>query len=72
MSDDDTLRRLREEPDFVHCKRLGNSLARIEERYEEACPDEVVAAVLCLKEEEVAAEYARIVAKMRGLMGVKE
>jgi hypothetical protein len=71
MNDEDTRRRLYDEPDFVASKRYDYSLKEMEERYPEVVPDNVIATVLMLSEEEVNALYETVVRRFRDLMGVK-
>ena len=71
MNDDDTRRRLQEDPDFVASKRYNHSLKEMEDRYPEFAPDNVIATVLMLSEDEVATLYEALVARFRDLMGVR-
>lgn len=56
--------------DFVNAKRFDNSILLLEERYPDGAPAHVVAGALTMCEADVEAEYARIVLKLRDLMGV--
>lgn len=62
--------RIHEEPDYIFLRRYKFSFAKLLERYPEETPDKVIAAALCIREEHVESEYLRVVAKLRGLMGV--
>jgi hypothetical protein len=71
MTDEDQLRtRIHTDPGFVHAQRFGNSLAQVEERYPDGCPDNVIAKMLMISEAEVRVVRDGIVLKMRALMGV--
>lgn len=67
------LEKIQTDPDFVNARRFGNSLTALEERYkdEDGCPDHVIASALMIPEGELETEMARIVLKLRGLMGVE-
>ena len=62
---------LHDDPEFILSGRFGNSITRFQERYENGAPDHVIASVLDIEEEDVQPEYERIIAKIRGLMGVE-
>ncbi len=64
-------RLIRTDKDFIALKRYEYSLTRLLTKYPEACPDHVIAGALKIDEKEVQVEYERIVAKLRGLMGVE-
>lgn len=70
---DETTRLLMKDEDYCLLSRFGHSVTRLAERYErtEGCPDHLVAAALRISETEIAAEYQRIVLKLRELMGVE-
>jgi len=71
MNEEDARKRLNEEPDFVNAKRYEYSLAQLEERYPDGAPDNIIANALMIDEEEVEAEYGKVVEKLRDIMGVE-
>lgn len=71
MSEDDIKKKLRKDPEFVFSKRYDYSIVKLEERYPDGAPNNVIANVLMLSEAEVEEEYQRVVVKMRGSMGVE-
>lgn len=62
--------RIHEEADYIYLKRYQFSLAELLERYPDVTPDKVIAQALCIKEENIEAEYELVVAKLRSLMGI--
>ena len=71
MTEDDARERVHTEPDFVNSKRHEYSLKKLEERYPDGAPDNVIANALMIKEEEVEPEFDKVVVKMRKEMGVE-
>jgi hypothetical protein len=71
MNNDDNKRRILEEDEFVFSKRHNYSMTELENRYPEGCPDNVIASVLLMTEEEVVEAYQQLVLRYRSLMGVK-
>lgn len=71
MTEEDAREKVRTDPQFVYHKRYEYSIAKLEERYPDGCPDNVIAAALMIPEVEVEAEYAKVVVKLRDLMGVE-
>jgi hypothetical protein len=61
---------LNTDEDFVFNKRFGNSVKKLENRYPDGCPIHIIANALNISQEEVVAEYQRVVLKLRALMGV--
>jgi hypothetical protein len=58
------------DPDFIYSKRFNYSLAELQKRYPDGCPDRIIAAVLMITEDDVEAIYQKIVVKLRNAMGV--
>jgi hypothetical protein len=52
-------------------KRFGNSIAKLEERYPQGCPDHIAAQALGLEIGDLQVKYSEIIKKLRGLMGVR-
>lgn len=61
---------LHEDENFVYSKRFDYSLQKVLERYPEAVPDRVTAALLMITEDDVEAHWQGIVVKLRNRMGV--
>lgn len=57
-------------PDYIASKRFGYSLAKLQERYPDGCPDRIIALVLLMDEAEVEALYQKIVQKLQLQMKV--
>lgn len=72
MNEEEARKKVHEEPDFVHSKRYDYSLAKLEERYPDGAPDNVIANALMIEEEEVEPEFDKVVVKLREKMGVEE
>lgn len=70
MNNDDAKRRIFEEEEYIFSKRHNYSLTELEERYPDGCPDNVIASVVMMSEEEVAEAYKQLVLRFRDLMGV--
>ena len=66
----DVNHKLETDPDFIAIKRYKNSLAALEERYQNSIPDHVIALALNLTEAEVEERYQKIISCIRGEMGV--
>lgn len=71
MNEQETNRKVHEEPDFVNSKRYDYSLQKLEERYPDGAPDSVIASALMIEEEEVEPEFDKVVVKLREKMGVE-
>lgn len=69
MTTAEALKKIQTDEGFVYLKRYKYSLKRLLDRYPEGCPDKVIAAALMITEEDVEAEYERIVVKLRELIG---
>lgn len=65
-------RMLETDPDYISLRRFNNSLAKLEERYPDGCPDHIIAAALSTSEEDIIARYNRIVKDMRADMHAEE
>jgi hypothetical protein len=72
LSDEEIRAKLDSDPDFVFMKRFGNSIAQLEERYPQGCPDHIAAQALCLEVDQFHLWYEGIVAKLQELMGVEK
>jgi hypothetical protein len=53
-------------------KRFGHSIAKLEERYPQGCPDHIAAQALGLEIGDLQVRYGEIVKKLRELMGVRD
>jgi hypothetical protein len=56
-------KRILEEPDFIHCSKMGNSIKQLRKVYDEGVSDSYIAKVLLLTEEEVVAIYNNFIKK---------
>jgi hypothetical protein len=65
MTDDEIVRRLLSEEDFVFAPRYQNSLKALVEKYPDGVPDKIVAQALQIDVEEVPEAFARTVAKIK-------
>ena len=72
MNEESARWRVHRDPEFVFSKRYDYSIAKLEERYPDGCPDNVIANALMIKEDQVEGAYDQVVEKMRQLMGVEE
>jgi len=72
MTTTETLKKINNDLDFIAIKRYKYSLKRLMERYPEGCPNRVIAAALMITEEDVAAQYTQVVAKLQALIGVSD
>lgn len=63
--------KVRNDPEFVFAKRYENSISKLENRYPDGAPDNVIANALMISEEQVELEFGKVVVKLRGLMGVE-
>jgi hypothetical protein len=70
MTPEEIHQRLQNDPDFVYAKRYGYSLKRLMERYTDGCPDQVIAQVLLISEEEVEQVYGDAVTRLRNTMNI--
>lgn len=71
MIEEEARAKVKDDEDFVFSKRHEYSLLKLEERYPDGVPDNVIATVLMIPEDQVENEYDKVVEKMRGLMGVE-
>lgn len=62
--------RVATEPEFINIKRFEYDLRRVEEKYPDGAPSKVIAAGMCVKEEEIEDHMKRITAELQRLMGV--
>jgi hypothetical protein len=65
-----TRERIATEPDYIAMGRYSFSLKKLEARYQDGCPDHVIALAFGLTLEELEDEYQRIVACIQSKMGV--
>lgn len=56
------------DPDFVYSKRHNYSLAELERKHPEGCPDRLIAAVLLITEDDAEERLARIIEILRADM----
>lgn len=73
MSDKNKLKKkIENDPDFIYCPRLGNSLKIFLEKYPEGVEDSKIAKNLLIEEEDVEAIFQSAINKIRKSMGVKD
>lgn len=73
MSDKNKLKKkIENDPDFIYCPRLGNSLKIFLEKYPEGVDDSKIAKILLVEEEDVEAIFQSAIVKIRKSMGVKD
>lgn len=72
MTTDQARKLIHEDEDFVYCKRFNFSLAEMEKRHPDGCPDRLIAAVLMITEDDVTNELTAIVLQLRDEMGVED
>lgn len=66
MKDKKTLRKkIQEDPDFVYCPRLGNSLKKLVDKHPDGIDDERIEKVLLMSAKEVEAIYNSALEKLR-------
>jgi DNA-directed RNA polymerase specialized sigma subunit len=66
----DVQKMLKEDVDYINIKRYSNSIAMLEVRYPEGCPDHIIAQALDISEKEVEARYKKIITRLRRKMRV--
>lgn len=64
--------RVMEDPEYVDVRRFDFNATKLMARYEDGCPDHVIASALMIPEEEVETQYQLIVDKMRDHIGVDD
>ncbi len=64
--------RIETDPDFIFVKRFDYSLNKLLERYPDGAPSRVIAQALLITEEDVEAQYEKVIRKMRRKMKVRE
>ena len=57
--------------DFIHCPRLGNSLAKLKEVHPNGIDDERIGKVLLLSEDSVKGIFRQILGKIREALHIK-
>jgi hypothetical protein len=72
MTEEETRKKVNTVPDFVNSKRYDHSLKKLEDRYPDGAPDNVIANALMIEVEEVEPEFDKVVVKLRKEMGVEE
>jgi hypothetical protein len=66
MKDKNTLRKkIKEDPDFVYCPRLGNSLSKLVDKHPDGIDDERIEKVLLMSAKEVQKIYESALKKLR-------
>lgn len=60
-----------EDPEFVAMRRFGYSATRLMERYDDGCPEHIIAQALLLSELEVQVAYQALILKLRALMSIE-
>lgn len=65
MTDEEILKRLQTEEDFVFAPRYKNSVTELLRRYPDGVPDRIVAQALQIHPEEVSEAFERVVEKIR-------
>ena len=63
--------RIANDPDYIAMGRYSFSLKKLEARYQDGCPDHVIALAFGLTVEELEDEYQRIIACIQNKMGVE-
>jgi len=63
---------LETDPDYISSRRFNNSLAKLEERYPDGCPDHIIAAALVTTEDDLEIRYNRIIETLRRKMHAKD
>jgi hypothetical protein len=73
MTEEEARKKLNTDEGFAFAKRYDYSMRKLEERYPEpeGAPDNVIGVALMIPEDQVEPAYAKVVLKMRGLMGVE-
>lgn len=72
MDDEEVKKRIEKEDDFCNLKRFNFSIREVLERYPEGAPDRLIAAGLCMSEQEVEALYQSAVQKLKAVLKVTE
>lgn len=72
MTPEEARKKLAEDPDFVNLKRFDFSLKSTLEKLPDGCTDRQIAQALMIPEDRVRSMYARIVEKIRGVLGVED
>lgn len=66
MKNKKTLRKkIKEDPDFVYCPRLGNSLEKLIDKHPEGIDDERIEKVLLMSKKEIEVVYNSALEKLR-------
>ena len=69
MKDKKALRKkIMDDPDFIYCPRLGNSLKKLVDKHPEGIDDERIVKVLLMSAKEVEATYNSALEKLRKLV----
>lgn len=71
MTPDRARRLIDQDDDFINLKRFDYSIKKLMLRYPDGCPDRVAAAALMMTEDQLADLHAKVVEKLRRLMGVQ-
>jgi hypothetical protein len=70
MTINEIRQKINEEDDFVNLKRLDFSLEKALIKYQEGCPDKVIAQALAMTEEDVEEFYQKTITKLQYIMGI--
>lgn len=62
--------KIEQDPDFIHCPRVKNSLKKYLSKYSEGVSDQEIGKLLMLSEEEVRDRFNGIILKLRKEMKV--
>ena len=62
------LRRIKEDPDFINCKRHDNSLQKLLEANPNGCTDRTIAQALMVEESAVEKIYQDVVSRFRAML----
>ncbi len=72
MNDEEIMHRLKTEPDFIAIKRFDHSIAELEKKHPDGCPDRLIAAALNIEEADVHERMRRIVETCKIQMRITE
>lgn len=66
MKDKKTLRKkIMEDPDFIYCPRLGNSLSKLLDKHPDGIEDDRIEKVLLMSKKEIEKTYESALEKLR-------
>lgn len=67
----ETIRKIKEEDDFVNCPKMDNSLKKVMDKHPDGLEDEKIADLLCIDVEEVEAIYQSAIKKIRKKLNIE-